>query len=92
MSPLQPNEHGVYPKEAAECTSWRDSTGRIYAEIYVLQVDGIWIGAKDYQMGGTDQRGGGGPLMKERRYLRQPDHTDRQACIAEVAAQLLRSI
>ena len=87
----QPNENGVYPKEAAERLAWPGNKDcHIYAEIYVLPVDGVWIGAYNYQLGGSDQRGGGGPLMKDWRYLRQPDHTERQVCIADVAQQLLK--
>lgn len=87
-----PNENGVYSKDDAECIAWPGAKGQVYCEIYVLHVDGVWLGALNYQMGGTDWRGGGGPLMKGMRYLRQPDHTDRQPCIADEAEQLLKRI
>lgn len=89
---VEPNDCGVYPKEAAECIAWPGAKGYVYAEIFVLKVDGVWIGAKRYQLGGSDQRGGTGPLTKGHRYLRAPDHTDRQSCIADEARQLLRSM
>ena len=90
---ISPSENGVYPKAAAECIEWPGNKGhQIYIELYALHVDGVWIGAYSYQMGGTDQRGGGGPLTKGHRYLGQPDHTDRQSCIADEAQRLLRNI
>ena len=85
---VAPNENGVYPKDAAECIAWPGAKGyQLYAEIYVLNVDGIWLGAYDHQLGGSDLRGGGGPLMK---HTRRPDHADRQACITYEAQRLLR--
>lgn len=89
---VEPNENGVYPKSAAECIAWPEAKPYVYAEIFVLEVDGVWLGAKRYQLGGTDQRGGSGPLMKGCRTRHGGDHTDRQACIADEAEQLLRSM
>lgn len=89
---VEPNENGVYPKDAAECIAWPGAKQYVYAEIYVLEVDGVWIGAKSYQLGGTDQRGGTGPLTKGQRIMHGGDHTDRQSCIADEARKLLRSM
>lgn len=87
-----PNENGVYSKDDAECITFPGAKGQVHCEIYVLHVDEVWIGALDYQMTGTDWRGGGGPLMKGMRYLGAPDHTDRQSCIADEAQRGLKRI
>ena len=88
----QTNENGVYPKDAAECIAWPGCKPYVYAEIFVLKVDGVWLGAKRYQLGGTDQRGGSGPLTKGHRIRQGGDHSDRRSCIADEARQLLRSM
>ncbi|KEZ17135.1 hypothetical protein CP98_03633 [Sphingobium yanoikuyae] len=85
----EPNENGVYPKHAGEYIACPDTKNGIHCQIYVLEVDGVWLGAYSYQMGGTDQRGGGAPLAKRTRF---PDHGDRQSCIKHEAERLLKSI
>lgn len=82
----EPNENGVYPKHASECIACPDTKNGVHCQIYVIEVDGVWLGAYSYQMGGTDQRGGGGPLAKR---IRFPDHGDRQSCIKHEAERLL---
>lgn len=86
---VEPNENGVYPKGAAECIAWPGGKGHnLRAEIYVLSVDGMWLGAIYYQTNGSDWRGGCWPLSKK---FCGPDHADRQSCIAEQARRIIRS-
>jgi len=84
---VQPNGNGVYPQEAAERIAYPGAKEYLlYCEIFALPVDGVWLGAYSYQIGGSDLRGGGGPLMK------RAVHPDRQSCVEHEAKRLLRSI
>lgn len=87
---VQPNEHGVYPCEAAETIAWPRAKGHhICAEIRLLQVDGVWLEGCSLRLGGTDMRGVTSPLKKS---ARLPGYPDRLSALTACAQGLLRYI
>lgn len=63
-----PNENGVYPKDAAECSSFSTGKGRPLAtcKIYILQVGEEWLCATDCAFNLGDYNGASGPLSRDR--------------------------
>lgn len=62
----QPNEHGVYPEEAAECISFAVDKGKAECEIRILQVGEEWLWATDCGFWVGDYSSASGPLSRDR--------------------------